>query len=422
MASTKLRVRGTIFPIKRHGRPTGKWAWEYQVPGPTTRARTRRSFDSKRDAERARHEAALHELATKSAPKRSQTVKQYGDWWLTYHRAGRVKPSTQGDYTYRLQHWIYPTFGQHQLEAVDERAIGLWMADMKARGLSVNTVNGARRLLNMLFEHARRSGTLSLNPVAVVPALKAQYGDRTQKCDPWTVEEARKALRALESESVELVVLLGLSLGLRRGEALGLQWGDINLTEGTLRISRTYRLVAVYEGEQRKNVGQFDTPKTSSSARVLPIPEILEHALRRHAVRQARQKQFAGGRWREQELVITNSVGGPLDPSAVTRQYKAALRRSGVRYIRLHDLRHTSATLALLAGEPIDLVSQALGHTDVRMTKSIYAPNVPNYNAQFGAALNALLQQPADEALVGHDDLDRELQRLAPTGDGVPAK
>lgn len=324
MSATKLRQRGTIFPIKRNGRPTGKWAWEYQVPGSATRSRSRRSFDSKGDAERARNAAAMHELATRTAPRRSQTVKQYGNWWLKYHRAGRVKPSTLGDYTYRLEHWIYPTFGQQQLGSVEDRSVGAWMAGMLDRGLSVSTINGARRILNMLMDHAQKSGTIGLNPVAVVPPLKAQYDDSTQKREPWSVEEARGALRVLESEPVEIIVRLALSLGLRRGEALGLRWSDINLSESTLRIARSYRLVAVYDGEQRKNVGQFDTPKTASSARVLPIPETLQAALQRQGVRQTAQKALAGARWAEQDLIITNSIGGPFDPSAVTRQYKAA--------------------------------------------------------------------------------------------------
>lgn len=370
MATTKLPVRGTIFPIKRHGRPTGKWAWEYQVPGSTARARTRRSFDSKRDAERAQHEAALRELATRSAPKRSQTVKQYGDWWLQYHRRDRVKQSTLSDYTYRLERWIYPTFGAHQLGAVTALEVSQWMATMRARGLALSTVNGARRVLQMVLDHAKKAGVIGLNPVALVPALRAQYGDRTQKCEPWSAHEARAALRALEAEPVELVVVLGLSLGLRRGEALGLRWSDISMIDGTLHVSRTYSRVTIYEDGKRRSVGRFDTPKTASSARVLPLPGLLRAAIHRQAERQAEQRTQAGSRWVEQDLLITSAVGSPLDPSAVRRQYQTALARAGIRYIRLHDLRHTAATLALQAGEPIDVVSQALGHSDIRMTKS----------------------------------------------------
>ena len=180
-------------------------------------------------------------------------------------------------------------------------------------------------------------------------------------------------------------------------------------------VTRTYSRVTIYEAGKRRSVGRFDTPKTVSSARVLPLPDIVRVALARQATRQADQRAQAAHRWVEQDLLITSSVGGPLDPSAVRRQYESALSRAGIRYIRLHDLRHTAATLALQAGEPIDLVSQALGHSDVRMTKSIYAPNVPNYNAQFGWTLDALLQEPDElSALVG-DYLDREWRELMPS-------
>lgn len=414
MANAKLPQRGSIYPLKRNGRPTGKWAWEYEVPGEAKRPRTRRTYNSKREAEQARHEAAMHELATRAAPKRSQTVKQYGDWWLQYHRTDRVKQSTLSDYTYRLERWIYPTFRSQQLGAVTEYAVSQWMSEMRARGLAVTTINGARRVLQMVMDHAQKSGVIGLNPVALVPPLKGQYGEQTQKREPWSAHEARAALRALESKPAELVVLLGLSLGLRRGEALALRWSDISLTEGTLRVARTYSRVTIYEGGKRRSVGRFDTPKTVSSARVLPLPEVLRVALGRQATRQAEQRVQAGDRWVEQDLLITSSVGGPLDPSAVRRQYESALSRAGLRYIRLHDLRHTAATLALQAGEPIDLVSQALGHSDVRMTKSIYAPNVPNYNARFGLALDALLQEPDEVGALMGDDLDREWQKLQP--------
>lgn len=145
MATTKLPLRGSIFQTKRNGRPTGKWVWEYRVPGTSDRPRTRLTFSSRREAEQARHNAAMLELATRTAPKRSQTVRQYGDWWLKYHRAGRVKASTLGDYTYRLEHLVYRTFGDQQLGRVDTASVGAWMTTMSNRGLSVPTINGARR-------------------------------------------------------------------------------------------------------------------------------------------------------------------------------------------------------------------------------------------------------------------------------------
>jgi len=416
MVNSKVPIRGTIFPIKRNGKLTGKWAWEYQVAGDAERTRTRRSFLSRKDAERARHEAAVREMVTASAPQRSQTIKQYCEWWLDYHREGRVKQSTLGDYIYRLRHWVYPKFGSLPLGSVTERMVSEWMATMRQGGLAVSTVNGARRVFLMVMEHAQKSGAIGLNPVALVPPLRAAYDEHTQKREPWSRDEAGRAIRAMESEPIELVVLLGLALGLRRGEALGLRWSDVSLTNGTLRVSQTYRRVAVYEGERRRSVGQFDSPKTAASDRTLPIQAVLRPAFERQLRRQAEARLAVGDRWVDHDLVITNTVGGPFDPSAVARSFKAALVRHGIRVIRLHDLRHSAATIALEAGEPIDEVSQALGHTDVRMTKSIYASKVPSYNAQFGAALSDALLATADApALAEEDDIDREWRELTAT-------
>jgi integrase len=156
---------------------------------------------------------------------------------------------------------------------------------------------------------------------------------------------------------------LVLATGLRRGELCGLRWRDVDLSAGTLEVAQA-RVVteAVVVG----------APKTRAGARVVTMDAVTVAALTAWRKRQAAERLAAGPAWGDCGLVLVDELGKPPHPEMVTRWWNEATARAGARPIRLHDARHTAATLQLRAGVPVKVVTQRLGHADVAVTMRVY--------------------------------------------------
>jgi integrase len=268
-----------------------------------------------------------------------------------------------------------------------------WMAALRKAGKSANTVNGARQVLGAMCKHANRTGIIPTNPVLATDPVKRQKGDPTQVKEPWSLDEVFKVLREACDDPLDGFLHVMLHLGLRPGEAMGLRWEDVDLTKRTLTITGTLTDTQVFMPDGQGVVRQVrNDPKTAASRRILPIDEALATSLDRQQMRQAVQQVSSGERWVDTGYVFTTSVGSPFSLSNLRKKYQKFLDRIEVRYIRLHDLRHTVARMALDTGNvPIEQASQALGHTRIDTTKQIYAGYVPRYNEEFVAGLSSIL-------------------------------
>jgi integrase len=151
-----------------------------------------------------------------------------------------------------------------------------------------------------------------------------------------TVEEAKRFLAVLEGERLKAFFVLALATGLRRGELLGLHWLDVDLDAGELRTGWAV---------QRVNGSlQLVNLKTESSRRTVAIPAFAVRALREHKAQQNAERLELGPAWREQGLVFTTSLGTPIEPRNVNRRFELLRKRAGLEWLRLHDLRHGTAT------------------------------------------------------------------------------
>ena len=157
---------------------------------------------------------------------------------------------------------------------------------------------------------------------------------------------------------------MGLSLGLRRGELLGLRWRDVDLDAGTLTVR--------HQVQKQGGDWRFVEPKSRESRRALPMPPFLVESLRAHRTRQLAQRFAAGPIWQDHDLVFPTEVGTPQDGMNVTHRFAAQLRAAGLPHMRLHDLRHGAATLLLASGFTLREVQEILGHSTFRMTADIY--------------------------------------------------
>lgn len=163
--------------------------------------------------------------------------------------------------------------------------------------------------------------------------------------------------------------MLGLTMGLRRGEVLGLRWDDVDLYTRTLRVQRALQRVG---GEVR-----LVEPKTRSSRRPLPIPLLAVKALEQHRIRQDEEREVAGDSWRSTGLVFATRLGGPVEPRNLNHRFEELRRRAGLPWLRLHDLRHACATFLLAHGVDPRTVMEILGHTTIRQTMDRYGHALP---------------------------------------------
>jgi integrase len=181
---------------------------------------------------------------------------------------------------------------------------------------------------------------------------------------PWTLEECQTFLRDIAEDRLANLYHLILFTGMRRGEAIGLRWEDVDLDRALLSVEQQ-----ITEVHGRSVVG---TPKTKRGTRDIPIDANTAALLRRHQEMQHVERTEWGPAWNDAGLLFTREDGRSLRPEYATRHFQALAERAGLPPIRLHDLRHTNASLALRAGVEMKVVSERLGHSQISVTADLY--------------------------------------------------
>lgn len=166
---------------------------------------------------------------------------------------------------------------------------------------------------------------------------------RREEARVLTIEEAERLLDVIRDDRLEAFWICALTLGLRRGELLGLRWDDIDFAGGLLAVRQTLQRA---DGSLR-----FVDPKTDRSRRVVPVPEPTLAALRRHRRAQAAEQLAAGKRWRNLGLVFPSTIGTPIEPGNLSTRWRATRKRAGLDWLRLHDLRLVPARLRRLTAD-----------------------------------------------------------------------
>lgn len=308
-----------------------------------------------------------------------QTVGQFLKRWLKDCAKPSVRPSTYTRYEQAVRLHLSPKLGQIRLVDLSHKDLQRFMNQKLEEGLSPRSVQILHATLRAALNRAVLWGDVRRNVARVVQPPRSS----PKPVDPFTPDEARAFLKAVEGHRLQALFVLALATGLRQGELLGLRWQDIDLEEGMLSVR--------YALGRRDGGYCLVEPKTRQSRRTIALPEIAIEALKTHRSRQVQERLAVGPGWTELDLVFTTDRGQPMNSRAPYGQFRRVLETAGLRPQRFHDLRHCCATLLLVQGVHPRLVMETLGHSDVGITLNTYSHVLTELKRQTAVQMDAVL-------------------------------
>jgi integrase len=295
----------------------------------------------------------------------SLTVAEYLEDWLKAKTSAGRKPSTLAQYEDLKTRYLTPNLGHLKLSDLRASHIEAMLATMEADGRGVVT----RKLTIAVLSSALGSAVKRrLVPWNVCRQLELPSA-RAEPRPVWDADQVRRFLNHVDQDRLAALWRIYSLLGLRRGEALALSWQVIDLQAGTLRVQRTL-------GEVSGRLS-WGTPKSANGTRTVALDPGTVSALRSHRGRQAAERLALGAGYDDRDLVFATENGRPLWPGSVSHRFHTLSDEAGLPSIRLHDLRHSAASLALAAGVDLKTVSSNLGHAGITITADLYAHVVP---------------------------------------------
>jgi len=332
------------------------------------------SYRLKRDATEAANKATQEKTRGQLVDARRLTFAQFLDEWTAGFAQkvmdGELKPSTVRSYSDHVRLHIKPGLGYLRLQELEVRHVNEFHRTLaKKRGRKVgSTLSPVTRRQVHITLHAALAAAKRQQLIGYNPAEDAEHPRRrSQKIDSeqvWTVEELRRFLKATGDDRLGVLWHVMGTTGLRRGEALGLRWRDVDLEAGTLRVRETRVSVAykVHEGE----------PKTQAGKRPVPLfPETVA-ALKAWKAQQAAERLQWGPAWTDTGHTFTSASGEPWHPATISKLFTKAVEAADVPRIRLHDLRHGFATYHIAAGTQVKHLQKLMGHARAAVTLDVY--------------------------------------------------
>lgn len=334
-------------------------------------------YGSKKDADARLHQLLRDKSLGVLAKSSSLSFDAFLDLWLDTAVKPRVRERTHEDYKNVARRYLRGPLGGRSLTQITPVDIQKLYSSLSRRGLAPRTVRYCHTVLHNALAQALKWRMLAQNPALCVALPRSQH----REMQAMTEAQAQRFLAAAEIEENYALFALLLATGLRPSEALGLRWGDLDGASGTLSVSRV--VVRPAGGGWR-----FEAPKTSKSRRSFAIPQGLVHLLRMHADKP---------RSNPHGLMFPNVGGEPLHIQNLSRRvFKRILMRAGLpETFRLYDLRHTCATLLLVAGTHPKVVSDRLGHASISETMDTYSHVIPGMQSEASDKLNTMLFVPA---------------------------
>ena len=344
------------------------------------RQRSKGGFATKREAQ-AYLQKTVHAVHTGEyvEPARMTLAEYLLERWLPTIETS-LRPSTFDSYTRQLKLHVIPYLGNVQLQQLSVDHLDRLYAELIKHGredgkggLSPKTIHYLHTTVHKALHDAVRKQLLTRNVAdAADPPKTPRGGDRGMQT--WSPEQLRIFLAALRGHRLEAGYLLAATTGMRRGEVLGLRWRDIDFKQARLAVSQTL-------GQVNYKV-IFGAPKTVRSRRTISLDPATLAALSDHRARQRGEQAALGRAYNDQDLVFAKVDGSPTHPDYFSQCFDRTVAKLPVPRIRLHDLRHTHASLGLQAGVPAKIMSERLGHASVGFTLDVYTHVIPGHDQE----------------------------------------
>ena len=325
-------------------------------------------------------------------PKKYPLLHFLNDWLDKVH-IRRIQESTYNGYKGRVNGKMKKYFGERiTLADCKPRLIYGFYDYLREDGDSEQTVLHYHNLLHTAFEYAIRQEILEYNPMDRVerPQVKKFVGAF------YSVDEVKVLLEKAKEDVIYIPIVLAVYCGLRRSEALGLSWSNIDFENDKIFIGQKV-LEVVRDGKMVQVIS--DEMKTESSRRSFKmIPEVKEILLEHRERQEEYRKQFRKSYSKKYaDMVCVNPLGELIKPSYITAHFPTLLRQNGLRDIRFHDLRHTCASLLVSLDVNMKVIQRYLGHSNMSTTADIYSHLDANVTGEAGMKLGKLLADGESE-------------------------
>jgi len=307
------------------------------------------------------------------------TVAAHLNNWLNGYVKTNCSERTLDGYQSIIERHLIPALGHIQLKHLNPQAIQAYYGEACGKKLSKRTVHHHHRVLSQSLKYAVRQGYLGRNPAELVdPPSPKGKSMRTL-----TQGEVMDLLANARDSYYYPVIYTAVSTGLRQAELLGLRWRDIDLDSQSISVCQT-----LYK---RHGVCEFKEPKTSHSKRRVSMTAKLADYLKDYRAERESLNLHLGRLLNLDDLVFASVEGKPLDPGVLSHSFARTAKRTGLKGIRFHDLRHTFASLMLLQGAKPKVISEALGHSSVAFTMDTYSHIIEGMQEDAMALLDEVL-------------------------------
>ena len=328
---------------------------------------------TKKDAEKKLAEL-LHQFDTGTFIKPGKTtLAEFLERWLKDYACPNLAPRTAEGYEHIIHRHLIPSLGNIAMTQLKPEHIQRYYSEKLAKGrcdgkgsLSAQSVRHHHMVLHKALDCAVQWGLLTRNSADAVTAPHAQRPEM----QTWNEDDIRHFLKAAKDTPYYPIFYLALFTGMRRSELLALRWCDVDLLFSQIYVSRSLHHL-------RDGSSIFRQPKTDKGRRTVALPPSAVLALEEHRQKQTLDCAMLGKSQTEDDLVFSNPDGKPLLPNTVTHAWIKLVRRIGLKNIRLHDARHSHASLMLKQGIHPKVVQERLGHASIQVTLDLYSHVAP---------------------------------------------
>lgn len=317
--------------------------------------------------------------------KENMRLSELGDLYFSQYAPNCLKEITAYTYEGSYRKNIKPVFGNTRLKDLTTARITEFLLEL-GKTKKPQTVRKNKIILHSILEYAVSQKFITENPCIGTIWKRDVEIDSSERNNYLSAADARKLMELVEPYSTfNTIIKLLLLTGLRSGEALGLTWEKIDFESKTIFVDKTLTYVT----------GRYflSTPKTPMSIRKIVIDDATVQMLQKHKTEQDKQKKIIGSSWLEPEAVFTSAAGHFYDRSLLNTQFRRFMsRHPEVHQVTIHGLRHTHASLLILAGENLDAISKHLGHASADITSRVYAHLMSEVQVRITQTISGVLR------------------------------